>query len=166
MPQPSDPVLLLAGATNEPVRYTELPLQGRELLRLMRMFIAARLDYAQVARPASAVVPNFSRAIAILTCHLLLEVSRTSTRRLLVAGPCHAAITEDELLMLAATDLAQTRDPRLPDLLARLCAVSEDSPELAPVLAATRKLGEALLQEGQRIAACHLLPPGKLPAIH
>lgn len=166
MPQQSDSAMHRAVALEEPIRYTELPFHGRRLLQLMRMFIAARLDYAQVVRPASAVASSCSPVISILTCHLLLEVSRVSTRRLLVAGPCHAAITGDELRMLAAADLAQMHDPRLPDTLARLCGLSDNHPDLAPVIAAARKLGEALLQEGQRIETCHLLPAGELPAIH
>lgn len=166
MPQPSDSGMHLSATTGELIRCTELSLHARHLLQLMRIFIAARLDYAQVVRPASAVATECTRAVSILTCHLLLEVSRTSARRLLVAAPCHASITVDELRMVAAADLAQMRDPRLPDTLARLCGLPDDSPEIAPVVAAMRKLGDALLQEGQRIAACHLLPDGELPAIH
>lgn len=166
MPQPPDPVLSQATTAAGTVRYAELPLHGQQLLWLIRMFIAARLDYARVARPVAVVAPNYSRAVPILACHLLLELSRASTRRLQVAGPCHGAITEDEMRILAATDLAQMHDPRLPDMLARLCGIADDCPDLAPVVAATRKLGDVLLQEGLRIEACCLLPAGALPAIH
>lgn len=166
MPQPYNPVLNPAPGIGGTVRFTELPLHGRQLLWLMRMFIAAQLDYARVQRPIAAVAPNYSRAIPVLVCHMLLEISRYSARRLQVAGPCHGAITDDEMRFLAAADLAQMHDPRLSDLLAHLCGLADGDPELAPVVVATRKLGETLMQEGLRVEMCHLLPSGELPAIH
>lgn len=166
MPQQSSLTRDLTPDFGSAARYAELPLQTRRLLWLTRLFIAARLDYARAARSFAALAPGHGRAVPILFCHLLLEISSQSARRLMVAGPCHTAITEDELRFLAVVDLAQRRDPRLSDLLARLCGLVEDDPGLAPVCSAARKLGEALLQEGLRIDACGLLPPEVLPAIH
>lgn len=166
MPQPSNPVFRPAPATGDMVQFTQLPLQSRQLLWLMRLFIAVRLDYTQVQRPLAATAPHYSRAIPILLCHFLYEVSRFSVRRVQVAGPCHAAITEDEVRFLAAADLAQMQDPRLASLLAQLCGLPEESPDLAPILCALQKLGMALLQEGMRVEACHLLNSDALPAIH
>lgn len=166
MPQSYNPVPNPAPGVGGTVRLTELPLHGRQPLWLMRMFIAARLDYARVQSPIAAVAPSYSRAIPVLVCHMLLEVSRYSARRLQVAGPCYGSITDDEMRFLAAADLAQMHDPRLPDLLGRLCGLVDGHPDLAPVLAATRKLGDVLMQEGLRVGTCHLLPSGELPAFH
>lgn len=173
MAQQSSPSRSLAKKTgmtdsSRMVRCAELPPSARRLLCLTRLFIAAGLDYRRVEPSFSAVMPGCSRAVTILLCHLLLEASRHSARRLQVARPCHTAITDDEIHFLAALDLAQRHDPRLPSLLSGLYGngAQEYGVALAAVLAATQRLGEALLQEGVRVEAGHLLPVGSLPAVH
>ncbi|MCH8685118.1 hypothetical protein [Pedomonas mirosovicensis] len=148
------------------IRCTDLPPQANRLLWLSRLFIAARLDYARAERSIALVAPRCSRAVPILLCHLLLEISRHATRRVQVASPCHGTVVEDELRFLAAVDLAQLDDPRLPCLLQETYGPDCDADAIAPVLTATLKLGEALLQEGMRVEACHLLPEGALPTLH
>lgn len=166
MPQQSSLNRLFSDESTNVVRYTELARPSRQVLWLTRTFITARLDYRRVEAACLALVPECSRAVLVLLCHLLLEASRHSVRRLKMAGPCHIAITDDEIRFLAALDLAQMQDPRLPGLLSSLYGNAECSARLMAILAATQKLGETLLQEGLRIETRHLLPVGQLPTIH
>lgn len=148
------------------IRCSELPPSAQRLLWLTRLFIAARLDYARAEPAFTLLMPRCSRAVPILLCHLLLEISRHANRRVQVASPCHGSVAGDELRFLATIDLAQQSDPRLPFMVQDLFEPGSGPDALAPILAATRKLGEALLQEGIRIEARQLLPGGALPSIH
>ncbi|MGK2286231.1 hypothetical protein [Pedomonas sp. V897] len=150
---------------NPVIRCSALPPSAQRLLWLTRLFIAARLDYARAEPALSRFALRCSRAVPILLCHLLLEISRHATRRVQVASPCHGAVVADELRFLATIDLAQQADPRLAVLVQEVFG-TERPESLAPVVAATRKLGEVLLQEGIRVEARSLLPADALPSIH
>lgn len=115
---------------------------GRLLLSAVRRMGVAGI---QDAHAAHAMIGTFGlsyRRPLVLTRALVAELSRVSTRSILIAPMCCARMTEGESALLGAIGMAGDAPQAAHDLLCRLCGVSACLGLLSSAQAVSQAFGD------------------------